>query len=37
VVWEALFSSYEALDQEAMLDAYLDLLLDGMRARQGSG
>ena len=37
VVWEALFSRYEALDQEAMLDAYLDLLLDGMRARPGSG
>lgn len=33
IVWEALFSRYEALDQEALLDAYLDLLLDGMRAR----
>ena len=36
IVWEALFSRYEALDQGAMIDAYLDLLLDGMRARTGS-
>lgn len=35
VVWEALFSRYEALDQEAMIDAYLDLVLDGLRARTG--
>ena len=34
IVWEALFSRHESLDQEALLDGYLDLLLDGMKARR---
>ena len=37
IVWEALFSHFEALDQELLLDTYLDLLLDGMRARHPPG
>ena len=37
IVWEALFSHFEALDREVLLDTYLDLLLDGMRARHPPG
>jgi AcrR family transcriptional regulator len=32
ILWEALFSRYETLDREGLIDAYLDLLWDGLRA-----
>ena len=37
IVWEALFSRYEALDQDGLLDTYLDVILDGARARPAAG
>jgi AcrR family transcriptional regulator len=37
IIWEALFSRHEALDREALLDAYLDLLWDGLRAAPSPG
>ena len=33
IVWERLFSHYESLDQGALVDGYLDLLLNGLKAR----
>ncbi|MCC6176431.1 MAG: TetR/AcrR family transcriptional regulator [Chloroflexi bacterium] len=33
IIWEALFSRFDALEPDALLDTYLDLLVDGMRAR----
>jgi AcrR family transcriptional regulator len=37
VIWETLFSRYEPLDQDALVDTYLDMLLDGIRVRPAQG